>query len=119
MTEAKSVFDKLDCIKEAHTNMNNTIKFSSGKNDDAGHAELTPIFQYIVIKAQPKRIHSDINYIKCFLGDSSLRGQEGFLVTQMESATSFITLINHTHLKMTKEEYDEKILDAKKRHGIK
>ena len=118
MTEAKSVFDKLDCIKDAHTNMNNTIKFSSGKNDDAGQDELTPIFQYIVIKAQPKRIHSDINYIKCFLGDSSLRGQEGFLVTQMESATSFITLINHEHLKMTKEEYDKKILDAKKRHGL-
>ena len=118
MTEAKSVFDKLDCIKDAHTNMNNTIKFSSGKNDDAGQDELTPIFQYIVIKAQPKRIHSDINYIKCFLGDSSLRGQEGFLVTQMESATSFITLINHEHLKMTKQDYDAKIFDAKKRHGL-
>ena len=118
MSEAKSVFDKLDCIKDAHTNMNNTIKFSSGKNDDAGQDELTPIFQYIVIKAQPKRIHSDINYIKCFLGDSSLRGQEGFLVTQVESATSFITSINHEHLKMTKEEYDEKVLDAKKRHGL-
>ena len=118
MTEAKSVFDKLDCIKDAHTNMNNTIKFSSGKNDDAGQDELTPIFQYIVIRAQPKRIHSDINYIKCFLGDSSLRGQEGFLVTQMESATSFISSINHEHLKMTKEEYDKKILDAKKRHGL-
>ena len=116
--EAKSVFDKLDCIKSAHTNMNNTIKFNSGKNDDAGQDELTPIFQYIVIRAQPKRIYSDINYIKCFLGDSSLRGQEGFLVTQMESATSFITLIDHEQLKMTKEEYDKKILDAKKRHGL-
>ena len=116
--EAKSVFDKLDCIKSAHTNMNNTIKFSSGKNDDAGQDELTPIFQYIVIRAQPKRIYSDINYIKCFLGDSSLRGQEGFLVTQMESATSFIALIDHEQLKMTKEEYDKKILDAKKRHGL-
>ena len=119
ITEAKSVFDKLDCIKDAHTNMNNTIKFSSGKNDDAGQDELTPIFQYIVIRAQPKRIYSDINYIKCFLGDSSLRGQEGFLVTQMESATSFISLIDHTQLKMSKEEYDKKVLDAKKRHGIK
>jgi len=116
--EAKSVFDKLDCIKSAHTNMNNTIKFNSGKNDDAGQDELTPIFQYIVIRAQPKRIYSDINYIKCFLKDSSLRGQEGFLVTQMESATSFITLIDHEQLKMTKEEYDKKILDAKKRHGL-
>ena len=118
INEAKSVFEKLDCIKDAHTNMNNTIKFSSGKNDDAGQDELTPIFQYIVIKAQPKRIHSDINYIKCFLGESGLRGQEGFLVTQMESATSFITAIDHEQLKMSKEEYDKKILDSKVRHGL-
>ena len=118
MTEAKSVFDKLDCIKDAHTNMNNTIKFSSGKNDDAGQDELTPIFQYLVIKAHPKRIYSDIHYIKTFLGDTSLRGQEGFLVTQMESATSFIMQIDNERLKMTKEEYDNKINDAKKRHGL-
>ena len=118
MTEAKSVFDKLNCIKDAHTNMNNTIKFSSGKNVDAGQDELTPIFQYIVIKTQPKRIHSDINYIKCFLGDATLRGQEGFLVTQMESATSFIASIDHEQLKMNKEEYDKNVREAKKRHGI-
>ena len=118
MAEARSVFDKLNCIKDAHTNMNNIIKFNSGKNDDAGQDELTPIFQYIVIKAQPKRIHSDINYIKCFLGDATLRGQEGFLVTQMESATSFITSIDHEQLKMDKGEYDKKVMEAKKRHGI-
>ena len=118
MNEAKSVFDKLDCIKDAHTNMNNTIKFSSGKNDDAGQDELTPIFQYLVIKAHPRRIYSDIHYIKTFLGDTSLRGQEGFLVTQMESATSFIMQIDHEQLKMTKEEYEKKINEAKKRHGL-
>ena len=119
MTDAKSVFDKINCIRDAHTNMNNTIKFSSGKNDDAGQDELTPIFQYLVIKAQPKRIFSDINYIKTFLGESSLRGEEGFLVTQMESATSFISSIDHKTLRMSKEEYDEKVNEAKKRHGLK
>ena len=118
MFEAKSVFDKLNCIRDAHTNMNNIIKFSSGKNDDAGQDELTPIFQYIVIKARPKRIYSDINYIKTFLGDSSLRGQEGFLVTQMESATSFIMQINHEQLKMSQEEYDKKVKEAEIRHGL-
>ncbi len=98
--------------------MNNTIKFSSGKNEDAGQDEITPIFQYLVIKAQPKRIYSDINYIKTFLDDTSLKAQSGFLVTQVESATSFIMSINHEQLKMSKEEYDKKILDAKKRHGL-
>ena len=52
------------------------------------------------------------------MGDSSLRGEEGFLVTQMESATSFIMSIEHEQLKMSKEEYDKKIKEAKKRHGL-
>ena len=118
INEAKSVFDKLECIKDAMANMNNTIKFSSGKNEDAGQDEITPIFQFLVIKAQPKRIYSDINYIKTFLDDTSLKAQSGFLVIQVESATSFIMSINHEQLKMSKEEYDKKILDAKKRHGL-
>ena len=118
MDKSKSVLDKLNCIRDAHTNINNTIKFSSGKKDDAGQDELTPIFQYIVIKAQPRTIFTDINYIKCFLGDSRLRGEEGFLVTQMESATSFILSLNQEQLKMNKEEFINKINEAKERHNI-
>jgi hypothetical protein len=36
MNEAKSVFDKLECIQNAFVIMNNTIKFISGKNENAG-----------------------------------------------------------------------------------
>jgi hypothetical protein len=118
LDKSKSVLDKLDCIRDAHTNINNTIKFSSGKKDNPGQDELTPIFQYIVIKAQPRTIFTDINYIKCFLGDSRLRGEEGFLVTQMESATSFILSLNQEQLKMNKEEFINKINEAKERHNI-
>ena len=89
--------------------MNNTIKFSSGKNESAGQDELTPIFQYIIIKAQPKRMFSNINYIKCFLGEKDLDGKLGFLLSQMESATSFIININHTDLKLTEEEFEKNI----------
>ena len=119
LDEAKSVSDKLNCIKNAHTNMNNTIKFSSGKNEDAGQDELTPILQYIVIKAQPKRIHSDINYIRCFLNESCMRGQEGFLVTQMELATSFIMTIDHSVLKMDEKEFNRLVSESKKKYGLK
>ena len=95
--------------------MNNTIKFSSGKDSEAGQDEITPIFQYIIIKAQPKRIFSDINYIKCFLEDSELKGQQGFLVTQLISATTFIKKITFSHLKVTKEFFDENVERSKKR----
>ena len=49
MDEVKSIRDKLFCISNAYNTMNNTIKFSSGKNENAGQDELTPIFQYIII----------------------------------------------------------------------
>ena len=95
--------------------MNNTIKFSSGKNDNAGQDELTPIFQYIIIKAQPQRIFSNINYIKCFLDDSGLTGELGFLLTQMESATFFIMDLDYEHLKITEEEFNKNIREAEEK----
>ena len=92
--------------------MNNTIKFSSGKNEEAGQDELTPIFQYIIIKAQPPRIYSNINYIKCFLDDDDLTGELGFLLSQMESATCFIMNIDYKSLKITEEEFNKKISET-------
>ena len=106
---AKSILDKLFCIDSAYNTMNNTIKFSSGENKPAGQDELTPIFQYIIIKAQPKRMFSNINYIKCFLGEKDLDGKLGFLLSQMESATSFIINISNTDLKLTEEEFEKNI----------
>ena len=108
MEKSHSVYDKLDCIQNAYVAMNNTIKFISGKIEDAGQDELTPLFQYILIKAQPKNLNTNINYIKCLLSDSELMGSRGFYVSQMESASSFIININHNELKMSKEEFDLK-----------
>ena len=111
LNEAKSVYDKLDCIRNAYVIMNNTIKFSSGKNEDAGQDELTPLFQYILIKAQPDRLFSNINYIKCILSEADLRGERGFLVSQMESASSYILNITHEQLKISKEEFDKNMIN--------
>ena len=93
MDDAKSVFDKINCISDAFTNLSNTVKFSSGKNEEAGQDEITPLFQYIIIKATPKRMYSNLNYIYCFL-DMSLGGKNAFLVTQLDSAISFIENVN-------------------------
>ena len=115
LDEAKSVRDKINCISSALSNMNDNVKFSSGKNNDAGQDELTPLFQYIIIRAHPKRIYTNLNYIKCFL-DMSLGGTNAFLVTQLESAISFIMDLNYTVLKITKEDYDENVKMASKRY---
>ena len=116
MDEARSVLDKLELIVNAHTSVNNTIKFSSGKEDDSGQDEMTPILQYIILKAYPKRMYSNINYIKCFLGDSNLTDSRGFLLSQIESAASYINNLDYNHLKITKEEFDSKYENERKKN---
>ena len=108
LDQGNSVNDKLNSIRDAHASLNNAIKFSNGNESDAGQDEITPIFQYIIIKAQPKRIISNIYYIKAFLDESELSGSKGFLVTQIESATSYIEKINHESLKMSEKEFYDK-----------
>ena len=116
MDEARSVLDKINLIINAHTSINNTIKFSSGKDDDSGQDEMTPIFQYIILKARPKRMISNINYIKCFLGDN-LSDSRGFLLSQIESATSYINHINYEQLKLPKEEFERKYNEASRKYN--
>ena len=114
--EARSVLDKLELIINAHTSINNIIKFSLGKEDDSGQDEMAPIFQYVILKAHPKRMYSNINFIKCFLGDRNLTDSKGFLLSQIESAASFINNLNYEYLKITKEEFDSKYDEAKRKY---
>ena len=108
MNEAKSIYDKLDCVQNAYVIMNNTVKFISGKDENAGQDELTPLFQYILIKSQPERLSTNINYIKCFLSEAESIGRNGFYVSQMESACAFILNIKSSDLKMNDEEFNKK-----------
>ena len=108
MNESKSVFDKLECIQNAFVIMNNTVKFISGKNENAGQDEMTPLFQYIIIKSQPERFYTNINYIKCFLSSTDLISKYGFFVTQMESACTYILHIKASDFKMNEEEFNNK-----------
>ena len=103
MDDEKSIKDKLICVQNAFNTMNNTIKFSLGKEKDAGQDELIPIFHYILIKAQPQKMYSNINYLECFLEESELNSNYGKILEQMKSAAKFIININHSHLNLADE----------------
>ena len=115
---SKSLFDKLSFIKDAFTNINNNIKYSEGKNEEAGQDEMVPIFQYILIRAQPKRMRTNINYINCFLSEEHMNGQFGYFVSQIESSFNFIMKIKYSDLNMSEEEFEANYQNAKKRHNI-
>ena len=115
MDEVKSISEKMKCIEEAHSNINNIIKFSSGKNENAGADEITPVFYYVVMKAQPKRVYSNINYIRCFT-DQAKASKIAFLLTRFISAVEFTMNLSHFNLKnITKEQFQLNIDEAKRK----
>ena len=118
INNAHSVSDKLECIHNAYVTLNNTVKFISGKNDDAGQDELTPLFQYILLKAQPDSLISNINYIRTLLSESDLVGPKGFFLSQMDSAIQFIRDLKPSQLKMDPKEFEKKISESSKRHNL-
>ena len=116
---AKTIKEKINYIKLIFKYINNVSKFSTGKEDDLSQDEATPFLQYILIKCQPKRIISNINYIKNFLSEQDLMEEKGFFILQIDSAIEFILSMNHTHLDMNEEEFNENIKNSKIKNKIK
>ena len=118
MEEAISVNDKLECISNALDTVICTVKFSMEESTRISNDELITIFMYILIRAQPRRINSNINYIKCFAEDEVIKEKKEELFNLMDNATINILKINHVYLKMTQEEFKKNFEEAKLRHNI-
>ncbi len=103
----KAIKDKLLCINKIYIDMNNAIKFDHGINNEAKHDELKPLFLYIIIKAQPQRMLSNINYIKCFTDYIEIDEKISYLLTLLESSKEFVLNISYQFLNIKKEEFDE------------
>ena len=103
----KAIKDKFHCINKIYVDMNNAIKFDSGINNEAKRDELKPLFLYIIIRAQPKRMLSNINYIKCFTDYIEIDEKISYLLTLLESSKEFVINISYQFLNIKKEEFEK------------
>ena len=116
--KAKTIKEKINYIKLIFKYINNVSNFNTGKEGDLSQDETTPFLQYIIIKCQPKRIISNINFIKNFLSEQDLMEENGFFILQIDSAIEFILSMNHTHLEMNEEEFKENINKSRIKNKI-
>ena len=101
MEEAISVSDKLDYINSAIDTVICTVKFSGEKEINISNEEMVRIFMYILIKAQLKRINSNINYIKCFGEEDNSGEKKEELFNLMDNAVIQVLKINSNYLKIS------------------
>jgi len=54
--------DKLDCMIECFKIITQVLELASTKEGAGGADETLPIVIYVLLKAQPKRLHSNLKY---------------------------------------------------------
>lgn len=109
--------EKLNCLLDCMSIIVNVLTLVSAgagvSTDDS-----LPIIIYVVIKAKPKRLYSNLNYISKFRHSSKMIGLKGFVFQQFQSAAAFAQNADYTCLSISKEEYEANVESSRQKHGI-
>ncbi|KAI8985103.1 hypothetical protein BDB01DRAFT_788933 [Pilobolus umbonatus] len=98
--------DKLICILNCCKVIFGLIKYVEG---DGGADKFLPILIYVVIRANPPQLVSNVQYIYRFRNSEQLQAESGYYLTNLMGAISFIESMEAKSLSITKEEFDRNI----------
>ena len=105
----KTPYKKVNCIKNILAYITNLIKFNEGEDKNPGGDDITPVLNYVFIKAHPYRIFSDLEFIKIFVNEL---GKYEFEIMSIESMFSLVNNSTNETFKLSPEEYSKKCIDA-------
>ncbi|KZT21599.1 hypothetical protein NEOLEDRAFT_1181604 [Neolentinus lepideus HHB14362 ss-1] len=72
-----------------------------------------PILIYIVLKANPEHLLSNVEFINRFRNPTKLQSEAGYYLSSLMGAVSFIETMDHTSLSnITQEEFEQNVEDA-------
>lgn len=91
----KSPRDKMTCVVRCCETIENLLALCSGQGT-ASADDITPVLVFVLIKANPPALLSNIQYVTGFYG-KRMQGSEEYWWTQFISAVEFIKQLLNKH----------------------
>jgi hypothetical protein len=113
----RSPAEKLSCFVSCMSIIVNVLSLMSS-GGGVGTDDSLPLIIYIVLKAQPKRMYSNLNYISKFRHQSKMIGLNGFVFQQFQSAASFIEDLEPARLTISDDEYWKMVQEYREKYRI-
>lgn len=100
-------FEKIKCMGKAFNILQNSITFSTGKNELGVDDTIKPLI-YLILKSKPQKIYSNFKYCQLYLDPDLSKKQYGILLTQICMITDIINDMKYTDLNgITKDQFGE------------
>ena len=105
----KSPRKKFLAINRIYDTINKIFKFKGESSSQIGADILTSILLYIFVRVQPKRIITDINYVKLFVDDNNNNGIINYQITHLNTICAIMKEIKPNYLiGVTEQEFNQK-----------
>ncbi|QKX55875.1 uncharacterized protein TRUGW13939_02974 [Talaromyces rugulosus] len=99
--------DKVICILNCCKVIFGLLKHS--KNPDTSADSFIPLLIFVVLKANPEHLVSNVQYILRFRNQDKLGGEAGYYLSSLSGALQFIETLDRTSLTVTDEEFEKNV----------
>ncbi|CAH7668067.1 vacuolar protein sorting-associated protein 9 [Phakopsora pachyrhizi] len=107
----KAPRDKMICILNCCKVIFGLIRHINQNEGDAD--SFVPILILVVLRAQPKNLISNVQYIQRFRNPEKMRGENGYYLSSLNAAISFIERLEHSMLSnISKSEFEYNVEQA-------
>ena len=82
---------------------------STSKSADTSADSFVPLLIYVVLRANPEHLVSNVQYILRFRNQEKLGGEAGYYLSSLMGAIQFIENLDRTSLTISDEEFEKKV----------
>ena len=105
MPQAETPLRAVSKIREAVDALFACLRLlNDGKGKPPSTDDLLPLVILATLRARPKKLPSSLRRIEYYVGDHRMRGEAGFLLTQLSAAAAFLASCDASQLKGVDEE---------------